>query len=160
MSPYVAEFVANVALRGTKGEASSWIVITLEWAMTVFVTVFVVAGASGAHINPAVTLGLAMAGKVGWGLVPGYVLAQLAGAALGAALVYLHYRPHSAATEGADLKLAVFSTGPAIRRLGDNVVSEVIGTFVLVFAVLFLAAPSVAGPAGAPGGIGSLDALP
>ena len=173
MNPYVAEtigtaillllgdgVVANVVLKGTKGEASGWIVITFGWAMAVFVAVFVVAAASGAHINPAVTLGLAVAGKFSWALVPGYIIAQILGAAIGAALVYVHYRSHFAVTEDPDAKLAVFSTGPAIRNLGENVVSEIIGTFVLVFAVLYLAAPSVAGPAGAPGGIGSLDALP
>ncbi|MEM1056154.1 MAG: MIP/aquaporin family protein [Bacteroidota bacterium] len=173
MSPFVAEFVgtslllllgdgvvANVVLKGTKGEASGWIVITFGWAMAVFVAVFITGAASGAHLNPAVTLGLATAGKFSWGLVPGYVAAQMAGAAFGAGLVYLHYRSHFAATEDPDAKLAVFATGPAIRKLGENLFSEVVGTFVLVFAVLYLAAPSIAGPDGTPGGIGSLDALP
>lgn len=144
--------VANVVLRDTKGEGSGWIVITLGWAMAVFVAVFTVAAASGAHLNPAVTVGLAIAGKFEWALVPVYVLAQLLGAMLGAALVWLHYRLHFAATEDAGAKLAVFATGPAIRSPVDNLVSEAIGTFVLVFAVLFLAAPEV--------GLGALDALP
>ncbi len=144
--------VANVVLRGTKGEASGWIVITLGWAMAVFVAVFTVAAASGAHLNPAVTVGLAVAGKFEWALVPMYLLAQLLGAMLGATLVWLHYRLHFAATEDADAKLAVFATGPAIRSTFDNLLSEAIGTFVLVFAVLFLAAPEV--------GLGALDALP
>lgn len=144
--------VANVVLRGTKGEASGWIVITLGWSMAVFVAVFTVAAASGAHLNPAVTLGLAVAGKFAWADVPLYLLAQLLGAMLGATLVWVHYRLHFAATEDADLKLAVFATGPAIRSPLDNIVSEAIGTFVLVFAVLFLAAPEV--------GLGALDALP
>lgn len=173
MNPYVAEtigtaillllgdgVVANVVLKGTKGEASGWIVITVGWAMAVFVAVFTVAAASGAHINPAVTLGLAVAGKFSWSLVPGYIIAQVLGAAIGAALVYVHYRSHFAVTDDPDSKLAVFSTGPAIRKLGENLVSEIIGTFVLVFAVLYLAAPNLAGPDGTPGGIGSLDALP
>lgn len=144
--------VANVVLRGTKGEASGWIVITLGWAMAVFVAVFTVAAASGAHLNPAVTVGLAVAGKFEWALVPAYVLAQLLGAMLGAALVWVHYRLHFAETDDPDAKLAVFATGPAIRSLPDNLASEMIGTFVLVFAVLFLAAPEV--------GLGALDALP
>lgn len=144
--------VANVVLRGTKGHASGWIVITLGWAMAVFVAVFTVALASGAHLNPAVTVGLAVAGKFDWGLVPMYLGAQMLGAFLGAALVWLHYRPHFALTDDPGLKLAVFATGPAVRSPLDNVVSEVIGTFVLVFAVLFLAAPEV--------GLGALDALP
>ena len=144
--------VANVVLRKTKGEASGWIVITMGWAMAVFVAVFVVASASGAHLNPAVTLGLAMAGKFEWALVPMYLVAQMLGAMLGATLVWIQYRLHFAATEDPDAKLAVFATGPAIRSPLDNVISEVIGTFVLVFAVLFLAAPEV--------GLGGLDALP
>ena len=144
--------VANVVLRGTKGEASGWIVITLGWAMAVFVAVFVVAAASGAHINPAVTIGLAVAGKFPWADVPLYLVAQMLGAMLGAALMWLHYRLHFSETEDADAKLAVFATGPAIRSTLDNVISETIGTFVLVLAVLFLAAPEV--------GLGALDALP
>lgn len=165
MPPFVAEIVgtallmllgdgvvANVVLRGTKGENSGWIVITMGWGMAVFVAVFAVAAFSGAHINPAVTVGLAAAGKFEWGLVPGYILAQFIGAAIGAFLVWLHYRPHFGATEDKDLKLAVFCTGPAIRDSFSNFVSETIGTFVLVFGVLYLAAPEV--------GLGALDALP
>lgn len=144
--------VANVVLRGTKGENSGWIVITFGWAMAVFVAVFTVAAASGAHLNPAVTVGLAVAGKFAWGEVPLYIAAQLLGAFLGAVLAWLQYRPHFGLTDDPATKLAVFSTGPAVRAPLDNVVSEVIGTFVLVFAVLFLAAPEV--------GLGALDALP
>lgn len=173
MSPFVAEFigttlllllgdgvVANVVLKGTKGEGSGWIVITWGWGMAVFVAVFCVAAFSGAHINPAVTVGLAVAGKFAWSAVPGYIVAQMLGAAFGALLVYLHYRSHFGATEDKDLKLAVFSTAPAIRNTGENFLSEAIGTFVLVFAILYLAAPSIAGPNGGPGGLGALDALP
>lgn len=165
MTPYLAEFigtaillllgdgvVANVVLKGTKGENAGWIVITMGWGMAVFVAVFIVGAFSGAHINPAVTVGLAAAGKFSWALVPGYVIAQMLGAAFGAALVWLHYRPHFGVTEDNDLKLAVFCTGPAIRDTGSNFISELIGTFVLVFAVLYLAAPEV--------GLGALDALP
>ncbi len=165
MSPFIAEIVgtalllllgdgvvANVLLRGTKGENSGWIVITFGWGMAVFVGVFAVAAFSGAHINPAVTVGLAAAGKFEWALVPVYLVAQFIGAALGAFLVWLHYRPHFGATEDKDLKLAVFCTAPAIRDTTSNFISEAIGTFVLVFGVLYLAAPEV--------GLGALDALP
>lgn len=165
MTPFVAEIigtallillgdgvVANVVLKGTKGHNSGWIVITVGWGMAVFVAVFAVAAVSGAHINPAVTLGLALAGKFPWADVPLYMLAQFIGAAIGAFLVWVHYRPHFAATASGDDKLAVFCTGPAIRNLPSNLISETIGTFVLVFAVLYLAAPDV--------GLGALDALP
>ena len=173
MSPFIAELVgtalllllgngvvANVVLHGTKGQNSGWIVITFGWGMAVFVAVFAVAAASGAHINPAVTLGLAVAGKFPWVKVPVYVAAQMIGAALGTLLMWLHYRPHFAVTDDPDAKLAVFATGPAIYSTIDNLISEIIGTFVLVFAVLYLAAPTVAGPAGTSGGLGALDALP
>jgi glycerol uptake facilitator protein len=165
MTPFVAEIigttfllllgdgvVANVVLKGTKGENSGWIVISFGWGMAVFVAVFIVAAYSGAHINPAVTLGLALAGKFDWGQVPVYLLGQFIGAAIGAFLVWLHYRDHFAATADGDAKLAVFCTGPAIRNYISNFISEVIGTFVLVFAVLYIAAPDV--------GLGALDALP
>ena len=165
MTPFLAEIlgtallillgngtVANVLLGKTKGHDSGWIVITVGWGMAVFVGVFSVAAISGAHINPAVTLGLAAAGKFSWSLVPSYMAAQFLGAAIGAFLVWLHYRPHFAATENADLKLAVFCTAPAIRDTMSNLISEILGTFVLVFCVLLLAAPEV--------GLGALDALP
>ncbi len=144
--------VANVVLTGTKGQNSGWIVITWGWGMAVFVAVFTVAGFSGAHINPAVTVGLAIAGKFEWAGVPAYILAQFIGAFIGASLVWLFYRPHFAVTEDKDLKLAVFCTGPAIRDTVSNLASEIIGTFVLVFAVLFLAVSIF--------GLGALDALP
>ncbi len=165
MTPFIAEIigtafllllgdgvVANVVLKCTKGENSGWIVISFGWGMAVFVAVFIVAAYSGAHINPAVTLGLAVAGKFAWAKVPLYLLAQFIGAAIGAFLVWLHYRDHFAATPDGDAKLAVFCTGPAIRNTFSNFISEVIGTFVLVFAVLYIAAPDV--------GLGALDALP
>src|SRR5690606_22237498 len=144
--------VANVLLKGTKGENSGWIVITMGWAFAVFVGVFAVAAFSGAHINPAVTIGLAAAGKFAWTDVPLYLLAQFIGGAIGAFLMWLHYRPHFLVTENTDLKLAAFCTGPEIRNPLANVISEAIGTFVLVFGVLFLASPEV--------GLGALDALP
>ncbi|MCB1776525.1 MAG: aquaporin family protein, partial [Candidatus Competibacteraceae bacterium] len=129
-----------------------WIVITWGWAMAVFVAVFTVAAFSGAHLNPAVSVGLAIAGKFEWARVPIYVLAQFIGAFIGSFLVWLMYRLHFAATEDQNLKLAVFCTGPAIRDTVSNLLSEIIGTFVLVFAVLFLAVSVF--------GLGALDALP
>lgn len=144
--------VANVLLRGTKGEGSGWIVITWGWGMAVFVAIFIVGRFSGAHINPAVTLGLALAGQFEMARVPMYILAQMIGAFLGASIVWLHYYSHWAPTQDRNLKLAVFCTAPAIRNVPANFACEVIGTFVLVFAVLFLATPEV--------GLGALDALP
>lgn len=144
--------VANVLLKDTKGNGAGWIVITLAWGFSVFVAVFVVAGISGAHINPAVTIGLALAGKFSWDMVIGYILAQMIGAILGGFFVWLHYKDHYDITEEADLKLATFSTAPAIRNTISNVISEAIGTFVLVLGVLYMAAPEV--------GLGALDALP
>jgi len=144
--------VANVVLKGTKGANAGWIVITWGWGMAVFVAVFTVAAFSGAHINPAVSIGLAIAGKFDWANVPLYIVAQMAGAMLGATLVWLIYRLHFKETEDKDLKLAVFCTGPAIRDTPANLVSEILGTFLLVFAVLFLAVSVF--------GLGALDALP
>jgi glycerol uptake facilitator protein len=144
--------VANVVLKGTKGENSGWIVITWGWGMAVFVAVFTVAAFSGAHINPAVSVGLAIAGKFQWSMVPLYIAAQFIGAFIGSFLVWLLYRPHFAMTENKDLKLAVFCTGPAVRDTLSNLINEIIGTFLLVFAVLFLAVAVF--------GLGALDALP
>lgn len=144
--------VANVVLRGTKGEGAGWIVITWGWGMAVFVAVFTVAAFSGAHINPAVSIGLALAGKFAWESVPTYILAQFLGAMIGTTLVWAMYYEHFRDTENRDLKLAVFCTGPAIRKPVSNLVSEIVGTFVLVFAVLFLAVAVF--------GLGALDALP
>jgi glycerol uptake facilitator protein len=144
--------VANVVLTGTKGEGSGWIVITWGWGMAVFVAVFTVAAFSGAHINPAVTVALAIAGKFEWAMVPLYILAQFIGAFIGSFLVWLFYRQHFGLTENNDLKLACFCTAPAVRDPLANVLCELIGTFILVFAVLFLAVSVF--------GLGALDALP
>lgn len=144
--------VANVVLKNTKGEKSGWIVITFGWAMGVFIGVFTIASYSGGHLNPAVTLALAIAGKFSWAKVPAYIAAQMIGAAIGAFLVWLNFRDHFRVTEDKNLKLAVFCTGPAIRNIPVNFISEVIGSFVLVFSVLYLSAPKV--------GLGSIDALP
>ena len=165
MNPYFAEFigtallillgdgvVANCILNRNKGFNAGWIVITFGWAMAVFVGVFVTASSSGAHLNPAVTLALALSGKFAWCGVPFYILAQTAGAMMGAFLVWIAYRRHFAVTDDTGAKLGVFCTAPAIRSYTDNLLTEIIGTFVLIFGVLFIAAPEV--------GLGALDAIP
>lgn len=128
--------VANVLLGKTKGNNSGWIVITTAWALAVFTAVFIVGVISGAHLNPAVTIGLAVAGSFDWAQVPGYIIAQMVGAFLGAVLVWLTYFQHWGATSDPGLKLAVFSTGPAIRNTVWNLVTEAVGTFMLLFGVL------------------------
>ena len=127
--------VAGVLLNRSKAQNSGWIVITMAWAFAVFSGVTVAGPVSGGHINPAVTLAVLVNGGIGFDTAIVYWLGQMIGAFLGAVLVFLHYYPHWAVTEDADLKLAVFSTGPAIRNTTWNFVSEVIGTFVLVFVV-------------------------
>ncbi len=144
--------VANVVLAKTKGNNGGWIVITFGWAMAVFVAVFCVAPVSGAHLNPAVTLALAIAGKFEWALVPMYILAQLAGAFAGGIFVWSVYRNHFNATDNAEAKLAVFCTGPAIRDRFDNLVSETLATFVFILAILYIVSPKSS--------LGALDALP
>jgi glycerol uptake facilitator protein len=128
--------VAGVLLAKSKAQNAGWIVITAAWAFAVFVGVVVAGPISGAHLNPAVTIGLAVNGSLGWDMVPVYFAGEFVGAFIGAILVALHYWPHWAETEDPGLKLAVFATGPAIRNIPMNVVSEVIGTFVLVFVIL------------------------
>jgi glycerol uptake facilitator protein len=130
--------VAGVLLSKTKGQNAGWVVITIAWAMAVFVGAYVAAPVSGAHLNPAVTIGLAVAGSAQWADVPFFIIGQFIGAFIGAVLVFLHYYPHWAETKDAGLKLAVFSTGPAIRNTAWNLVSEIIGTFVLIFGILAL----------------------
>lgn len=130
--------VANVLLNKSKGQNAGWMVITTGWGLAVFVGAYSVASVSGAHLNPAVTIGLAVAGNFEWGQVFPYIIAQMIGAFLGAVLVYLHYFPHWAETKDQGLKLAVFSTGPAIRSVVWNLVSEIIGTFALVFGILVI----------------------
>ena len=134
--------VANVVLGKTKGNSGGWIVITTAWALAVFVGAYASAVVSGAHLNPAVTIGLATAGNFGetifrgWGDVPLYIIAQMIGAFIGAVLVWLAYFQHWGATPDPGAKLAVFSTGPAIRNTVWNLVTEIIGTFVLMFGIL------------------------
>jgi glycerol uptake facilitator protein len=165
MSPVVGEFVgtallvllgdgvvANVLLKGTKGHNSGWMVVTAGWALAVFVGVVASATASGAHLNPAVTLAMAAGGKFEWDRVAGYIAAQMLGGCLGASLVWAQYKAHFDLTPDRDAKLAVFCTGPAIRAPGLNLLSEIIGTFVLVFAALHISSPT--------GGLGSLDGVP
>jgi len=132
--------VAGVLLAKSKAEKSGWIVITTGWALAVAMGVYAVGRISGAHLNPAITLSLAAVGKLPWSQVPAYLAGQLLGAFLGAVLVWLAYLAHWSATEDRNLKLLVFSTAPAIRRLSANVVTEIIGTFVLTFGVLALGA--------------------
>lgn len=185
MSPIIAEVigtaililfgggvVANVVLNKTKGKDSGWIVITWGWAMGVFVAVYAMGQFSGAHINPAVTVGLATAGLFEWGMVIPYVIAQTLGGFLGAVLVWLAYKDHFAETEDEAIKLAIFSTAPEIRNYPSNVMTEVIGTFILVFGVLYLSSPGFIGMNGemlstitidgkeVGFGLGALSALP
>lgn len=131
--------VANVVLKKSKGENGGWMVIATAWALAVAVPVFIFGPTSGAHFNPAVTLGFAAIGKFAWADVPMYIIAQMIGAILGATLVWLTYLPHWEATEDKAAKLAVFCTAPAIKNTTANFISEFIGTFVLVFAILGIA---------------------
>ncbi len=144
--------VANVVLNKTKGGNSGWIVITMGWAMAVFTGVFCTAKYSGAHLSPAVTIALAATGKFAWSKVASYIIAQLLGAMLGALLVWLCYKQHFDNTLDADSKLGVFCTIPAIHNPFYNLLTEIIGTMVLILGVLYIVSPGVA--------LGSLDALP
>jgi glycerol uptake facilitator protein len=165
MTPFFGEFigtglvillgqgvVSNVVLGKTKGNNSGWIVISVGWGMAVFVGVYCSAAASKAHLNPAVTIAFATLGKISWKLVPLYITAQMLGAMAGSAVAWLCFRPHFGATADADAKLAAFCTSPAIRSYGDNLLAEMISTFILILGVLFIAAPSSS--------LGALDALP
>lgn len=153
MSPYLAEYlgtltlivlgngvVAAVVLKQTKSENAGWLTIVTGWGLAVALAIYAVGQYSGAHINPAVTLALASAGIFSWDLVPGYCLAQLAGAFTGAVIVWLHYLPHWKVSPDKSAKLAVFCTGPAIRSTVNNLISEVIGTAVLVLGLLTIGA--------------------
>src|SRR5829696_3768602 len=138
--------VAGVLLRNSKAENSGWIVITFGWGMAVAVAVYCVGQFSGAHINPAVTLSLAATGQFGWAQVPGYIIAQFLGAFVGGVIVWLAYLPHWGETEDSGLKLGVFCTAPAIYNTPSNVVTEIIGTFVLVFGISGIVANAGAVP--------------
>jgi glycerol uptake facilitator protein len=137
--------VAGVLLRNSKAENSGWIVITLGWGMAVAVAVYCVGPFSGAHINPAVTLGFAISGQFDWALVPGYIISQFLGAFTGAVIVYLAYLPHWSETADPGLKLGVFSTAPAIYNTPANIITEIVGTFVLVFGVFGILGNDLAG---------------
>ena len=137
---------ANVSLKKTAGHDSGWIVITAGWGLAVAIAVYAVVNVSGAHINPAVTLGLASIGELPWHDVPKYVAAQMLGAILGATAVWLAYLPHWEATEDPAAKLGVFSTAPAIRKPFANLLCEIIGTFALVLGVLAILSPDALTP--------------
>jgi glycerol uptake facilitator protein len=145
--------VAGVLLAKSKAQNSGWIVITLAWGLAVFCGVLIANPVSGAHLNPAVTLAVYLNGGITIDQVPVYWAGEFLGAFIGAVLVFLHYYPHWAETENADLKLAVFSTGPAIRSPLWNFVSEAIGTFVLVFVIFTFGNNGAAG-------LGALGPLP
>jgi glycerol uptake facilitator protein len=132
--------VANVVLNRTKGQNGGWIVITVGWGVAVAMAVYAVGRISGAHLNPAVTLGLAAIGSFEWSQVGSYIAAQMLGGFIGAVLVWLMYLPHWQVTPDAGTKLAVFCTGPAIRNPPANFIGEVIGTAVLLFGILAIAA--------------------
>lgn len=137
--------VANVSLKGTKGNNAGLIVVTIAWGLAVFVAAYISDPYSGAHLNPAVTIGLALTGKF-TGNIVGYIIAQMLGGLFGAVLVYFFYKPHFDVEENKDAKLGVFCTSPAIRNYKYNFISEVIGTFVLIFGILMVAGAKIAGP--------------
>lgn len=165
MTPFLAELigttilialgagvVANVLLHGTKGNSSGLIVIAFGWCVAVFAGVYIAADTSGAHLNPAVTISLAVAGKFEWAFVPTYLFAQLLGAMIGSFLAWASYKDHFDETQDAGLILAVFSTSPAIRKPLNNFMTEFIATFLFMLAVLFIKQGEVK--------LGSIDALP
>jgi len=172
MTPVLAEFigttflillgdgvVANVVLKGTKGNNSGWIVITTGWALAVYVGVVFAGPYSGAHLNPAVTIGLALAGQFAWNRVAMFIVAQLGGAMLGSFLVWLMYKDHLDNTEDVSLKLMTFCTKPAIRKPGMNIISEIIGAFVLIFIIFYFTNAEIVKDK-TPIGLGSLGAIP
>lgn len=132
-----------VSLNKSKGQGAGWVVITFAWGLAVWAGILISGPWTGAHLNPAVTIALALQNPAAWPIsrVLGYIVAQLAGAFLGAVLVYIFYKKHFDATDDADTKLGVFCTGPAIRSYGSNFFSEMIGTFVLVFAIFATTVP-------------------
>lgn len=165
MSPFIAELtgtavlitlglgvVANVLLSETKGNNSGLIVIAFGWAIAVFVGVYISADASGAHLNPAVTIGLAVAGKFEWDKVPSYLIAQFIGACVGSGLTWLTYKDHFNKTTNQGAILAVFSTGPAIRNSFSNLLTETVATFIFMLSIFFIQKGEMK--------LGALDALP
>ncbi len=175
MTPFIAEIVgtmllillgngvvANCLLKDTLGNNGGWLLINLAWGLAVYVAVVVAGPISGAHLNPAVSVGLAVAGKFAWAKVGPYVLAQFIGAGLGSILVWLTYRDHYKATDDVDAKLGTFATGAVYRNPVFNVMTELIGTFVLVFTALYIAGPTfeASGISEVSFGLGSIGALP
>jgi len=153
MSIYLGEFigtcilmllgsgvVAGVVLKNSKAENSGWIVITIAWGLAVTFAIYAAGNISGAHINPAVTFGLAWAGEFEWYKVPGYIVSQILGAVVGSSLVWIHYLPHWKKTKDQEAKRAVFCTSPAIRSYAANLVTEMIGTMVLLISLLYIGA--------------------
>lgn len=172
MNPILAEFiatavlilfgggvVANVLLKGTKGNGGGWIVITTAWALAVFMGVTIAGPYSGAHLNPAVSVALAIKGTLAWDMLPYFVLAQISGACFGAFLVWVSYKNHYDQTEDSGLILATFSTGPAIRSYKHNLLSELIATFVLIFSIFFITGAEITDTK-SPIGLGSVGAIP
>tara|TARA_S200000501_G_scaffold294992_1_gene280838 strand:- start:98 stop:841 length:744 start_codon:yes stop_codon:yes gene_type:complete len=176
IDPYLAEFigtffllllgngvVANVNLKNTIAEGQTpWVLITTAWGFAVFVGVFITGQFSGAHLNPAVTIGLAVANKFSWLLVPGYVIAQVLGAMAGSWICYLIYIDHYRLTKEEGVVRSTFCTGSVIRNSKNNFFSEFVGTFVLLFGVLFIAIPNIEieGMVVENFGLGALEALP
>lgn len=165
MTPFLAELVgttilivigngvvSNIVLPNTKGNNAGFIAIVLGWMVAVFVGVYIAGGTSGGHLNPAVTIALATAGKFSWSLVPTYILAQFIGAMLGSFLVWMVYKPQFNEAKSAADQLACFSTGPALRDLKQNFLVETIATMVFVLGIFFIQPAGVA--------LGSLTALP
>ena len=157
MLPYIAEFigtmlliilgdgvVANVTLNNSGMKGAGSIQITFAWGLAVMIPAFIFGAASGAHFNPALTIALAVDGSLSWGLVPGYIIAQFAGAIVGACLVYALFKDQFDATDDPGTKLGVFSTGPSVPNMPLNILSEAVGTFVLVFAIKGI--PATAAP--------------
>ncbi|MFA5326707.1 MAG: MIP/aquaporin family protein [Prolixibacteraceae bacterium] len=175
MNPILAEYLgtfililmgsgvcANSALNDTFAKGADWVLISFGWGLGVYLGVIIAGPSSGAHLNPAVTIGLAVAGKFAWADAPLYILAQFLGAMSGAFLTWLLYSDHYNRTENAGTIKGTFCTAPAIQNLPKNVLSEVVGTFVLIFVVLFIAGPEfkLAGIVDIKIGLGSVGALP
>ena len=172
MNPFIAEMigtmllillgngvVANVLLKETRGTNGGLISITTAWGLAVFVGIAVAAPYSGAHLNPAVTIALAIAGKFAWSSVISYITAQIIGAFLGSFLVWLFYKDHYKITQDKNLILATFCTAPAIRNYKSNIVSEIIGTFVLIFSIFYFTSAQIP-TTNTPIGLGALGAFP
>jgi glycerol uptake facilitator protein len=173
MNPYIAEFigtgvllllgsgvVANVVLPQTKGSGGGLIAITTAWALAVFCGVVIAGPYSGAHLNPAVTIGLGIAGEFDWAMAPGYIVSQIGGAMAGSFLAWLMYRDHFDLATDSESKRAPFCTDPAIRNFSTSITSEILGTFVLILLVLYISGAKLEDPTGTPIGLGSVGAIP